>query len=207
MALQDIQTEEYTRDLQAQQEAAERQAEEERAAAAAAAKKAARKQQRQRKQAKLRAAAEAQQSTAVTDASTTERRLNAYAADLTSADEPVCSDETCHLASATANVNISDGSKHLPGAATAERCGLTSTDSASLGSTNQRRHLDIRNRRARVLVAERPKSRGVLGSTMPKPSHKELKHQGTHDINAADKPRVLEVRRPKKPSQTAQPTQ
>ena len=65
IALSDIQSEEYTRELQAQQEAADRQAAADKAAAAAAAKKAARKQQRQRKQAKLRAAADAEQQAAV----------------------------------------------------------------------------------------------------------------------------------------------
>lgn len=59
MALQDIQSEEVTRELQAQQEAAEAQVKAEEAAAAAAAKKSTRKQQRQRKQAKLKAVAQA----------------------------------------------------------------------------------------------------------------------------------------------------
>ena len=52
IALQDIQSEEYSRELQAQQEAAAAKLQAEEAAAAAAAQKALKKQQRQQRQAR-----------------------------------------------------------------------------------------------------------------------------------------------------------
>lgn len=201
IALSDIQSEEYTRELKAQQEAADRQATADKAAAAAAAKKAARKQQRQRKQAKLRAAADGEQNAAITNRHPADTESNTASGDALPAAQPSDSDHTT-LESVAATAATAD---LLPMSAAGTN-GVLAANASSAPA---------------VKAAGRPNPRGGgFGRTKPdgsasngvveddragqRQSAAKAPRQRQHAAAApGDKPRILEVRRPKQ--QNAQP--